>query len=377
MSTEYKGIFVDDCKADLDIYSSLISELESKNYKLEIEGMELGEITKISTNILKLSPDLVLLDFRLDEDLSSNNLNIDQSYRGGALAQLLREKAIANNTSVDFPIVLLSAEDNIDKLYHPDKTSHDLFDCCYSKEDVAKEACLSKVKIFDKLIALIEGYRVLNTKRTQDEDILSIFSIECSDIKEIVEQQDIYLPLVSAGASHIAAQFILKYILRREGILCSSREVSAKLGINEDQFNESVTQWLEDKNCKYKDIFSFGWKRWWAHRVEEAIEEAVGSRAFNMTAEERVEKLNQEVNLNLTPAKSSWTNQTNEKLLFACCLCRQPTEVKHSLSVYDPNIPKFVQKKRICWTCIRDDRYKGKIEVDELEKRFIPNILAT
>lgn len=42
-----------------------------------------------------------------------------------------------------------------------------------------------------------------------------------------------------------------------------------------------------------------------------------------------------------------------------------PTEVKHSLSVYDPQIPNFVIKKRVCFNCLIKREFKGEIEESE------------
>lgn len=372
--TIYKSFFVDDKKDEARLFSALISELESDGDKIDVTAIELKEVTEMSSEIWKAQLDLLLLDFRLDDDL--NGLTINQAYQGGTLAQHLREKVISTPGSKDFPIVLISSENYISKLYSPDRTtSTDLFDCCYPKEKLSNMGASNqeKDKIFKQLVSLIEGYKLLNNNA--GKNILSIFSQD-SDIQEIMSQQEIVLPLKSSAASHISAQFILKNIIRREGILYSKQEVAAKIGVEENSLTDAVLNLLISKNCKYKDIFSYGWERWWAHRLEKIIEEIVGIRAFNMTAKERVERINDFLpNAKLVPARSQWTNDINQKILFSCCSCNQPTEMKHSLSVFDPLIPRFVQKKRICWACVRDDLYQSKfIEIEESDKRLIKMI---
>jgi hypothetical protein len=298
---------------------------------------------------------------------------VNEAYKGGGLAQILREKVSkSNGVYQDHPIVLVSSENNLEYLYDPEKTTHDLFDSCYKKEELADEN--NHRKISNKIIALIEGYKILN-QQSIELDILKLFNIEKNEeSEEILTQQELKQPLLSSEIPHVRARFILKNILRREGVLISSYEVAARLGADPESLDETILSALN--NCKYTGIFSEGWERWWSHLFEDFLTDNVGFRPYSMTSKDRIEKLNCKIGSTLKPAVSRWNGLADEKAVFACTLCRQPTELKHSLSVYDPSIPKFVQKKRICFRCIKDeDLNRKKIFIDDNDKKFVKSIM--
>ena len=131
-----------------------------------------------------------------------------------------------------------------------------------------------------------------------------------------------------------------------------------------------LTSELED--AKYEGIFAEGWERWWQHKIEDLFFRYEILRPYSLTAEERTSKINAIFDANLKPATSQYTGKTDEKVAFACTCCRKPTEVKHSLSVYDPQIPNFVIKKRVCFACLISNKFKGEIE--ESEQRIFENL---
>lgn len=373
MTHDYKGLFIDDNVDDKNKYSQIFNYLPYTTRNLVVEGLPPEKIMDLATIIRERSPDIVFLDFRLDEDLLSNNLSVNEAYKGGGLAQILRERVSKiEGRYQDHPIILVSSENNLEHLYDPEKTTHDLFDSCYKKEDLADEN--NHDKISKKIIALIEGYKILN-HQTSDLDLLNLFNLDKNEEnEEILNQQELKQPLWGSDIPHVRARFILKNILRREGILLSKYEIAARLGANPEFLDETILSALN--NCKYTGIFSEGWERWWSHLFEDFLTENLGFRPYSMTSRDRVEILNSKIGSTLQPAISRWNGLVEEKALFACTLCRQPTELKHSLSVYDPLIPKFVQKKRICFRCIREESYeKNKIFIDENDQKFVKNIL--
>ena len=373
MTHDYKGLFIDDNVDDKNKYSQIFNYLPYTTRNLVVEGLPPEKIMDLATIIRERSPDIVFLDFRLDEDLLSNNLSVNEAYKGGGLAQILRERVSKiEGRYQDHPIILVSSENNLEHLYDPEKTTHDLFDSCYKKEDLADEN--NHDKISKKIIALIEVYKILN-HQTSDLDLLNLFNLDKNEEnEEILNQQELKQPLWGSDIPHVRARFILKNILRREGILLSKYEIAARLGANPEFLDETILSALN--NCKYTGIFSEGWERWWSHLFEDFLTENLGFRPYSMTSRDRVEILNSKIGSTLQPAISRWNGLVEEKALFACTLCRQPTELKHSLSVYDPLIPKFVQKKRICFRCIREESYeKNKIFIDENDQKFVKNIL--
>lgn len=117
----YKGIFVDDI--DL-VYAETLSSAD----KLVFQPEEVGEVAVLARKIVSEAPIIVAIDYRLDEQPAG--LTGDQTYKGSALAQHLRDTSI-EHPDRDFALVLVSAERKIKTLYRPDKTAHDLFDRVY------------------------------------------------------------------------------------------------------------------------------------------------------------------------------------------------------------------------------------------------------
>lgn len=373
MTNEYKGLFIDDNVDDKNKYSQILNYLPYTTSNLVVEGLSPEKIMDSVNTIQQSSPDIVFLDFRLDEDLDSNNLSVNEAYKGGGLAQILRERVSRHEGSYqDHPIVLVSSENNLEQLYDPEKTTHDLFDSCYKKEELATDE--NHKKISKKIIALIKGYKILNHQAI-NLDLSNLFNLDKNEENdEILNQQELKQPILSSDIPHVRARFILKNILRREGVLISSYELAARLGADPKSLDETIISALN--NCKYTGIFSEGWERWWSHLFEDFLKENVGYRPYSMTSKDRVEIVNNKIGSTLKPAISRWNASVDEKAVFACSLCRQPTELKHSLSVYDPSIPKFVQRKRICFKCIREESYeKNKIFIDENDQKFLKDIL--
>lgn len=151
---KYKGIFLDDRDKDKYFADKLSWNGEPS---LSIEFMMVSKgLEDQANNILKAAPDIVLLDYRLTDNPSGE---VAIRYKAGPLAQQLRDSVIGpDNTTCDFPVVLLSAEDKKLHGYDPDLTTHDLFDRVYVKEQVVSEIESTQ----KELIALADGYKKLN-----------------------------------------------------------------------------------------------------------------------------------------------------------------------------------------------------------------------
>ena len=129
----YKGIFVDDQEL---VYAETLSTPEH----LEFKPQDVEEVAVLARKIVSESPIIVAVDYRLDE--APVGLQADQTYKGSALAQHLRDASI-EHPDQDFALVLVSAENKIKTLYRPDKTAHDLFDRVYVKEDINNQLTCS------------------------------------------------------------------------------------------------------------------------------------------------------------------------------------------------------------------------------------------
>lgn len=204
----YKGFFVDD--EDDDIYIDLLSVNDSDNelgLKLELKKPE--NITQLSSALFNASPDIVILDYRLDENFKDCP---ESQYKAGPLAQQLRDMA-AEDIKKDFPIVLISSEDKISRYYKPDATTHDLFDKIYVKEeDVSK----NNLQCRKELIGLIEGYQLIKSKwsNTKLDKLCSILNLSLKE-QYAIDYEELTNAVDEAQVPHVLARVLIHDLFTR------------------------------------------------------------------------------------------------------------------------------------------------------------------
>lgn len=348
----FNGFFVDDHE---EIYAILLSKSDPDG--ISIEYRPLKEAATLAGELFDATPDIVALDFRLDDN--PQMIDPKKAYNGSGLAQLLRDKASAT-PQLDFPIVLVSAEDNLERFYRPDGTAHDLFDRIYKKEEVSENPESTQ----SQLVSLCSAYAKLKSVWDVPAERLSVFGLEIDEV-EVVATQELRSALLSAGAPHIAARIILKGLIDRSGILFSDDELAARLGISE---LGPMADILIKNNIFYDGVFSGGWRRWWAHRFDDWAIGIFGARPSTLTGTTRASILNNQLDVTVAAATSTWNGSSDERFAFSCCVCNRAGEVRHSVAAFDPNAPRYSIRKRICWDCIQTDRYLAKkIEVDDVD----------
>ena len=358
----FRGIFIDDTKEE-KVYAKMLSG--SSGSSLDIDYAEVSDAGSLTDTIFKSRIDIVILDYRLDDN--PEMIDPKCAYKASGLSQMLRDKAIAE-PKFDFPIVLLSAENNYKILYRPDTTAHDLFDRTYIKEYLIGN--IGAVK--NEMLALCDGYSKIKVGWDAD-DRLDLFEAS-PDVRAAVDIQELRFALKDAAAPHIAARVILRDVIDRTGLLLSDLDVAARLGISPETV-KTVAQLLEAQQIQYSGVFSGGWRRWWAHRFDPWAEEIFGRRPHTLTGKERAKILSEKFGLEIASATSTWNHSTEERFSFACVSCGRPSEIRHSVAAYDPIVPRFGQRRRICWDCIQTDRNQDKYRVDQVDSNLIPMIM--
>lgn len=357
-----KGIFVDDEDKQFAVHLSTRGVLE-------FEYHVVVPITDQALAIRQALPTVVALDFRLDE--VTPNIAAGHTFKGSSLAQLLRDEAIAD-PALDFGIVLVSNDYKLEAYYAPDRTAHDLFDLVFAKETVNAE----RPRIRRELCALSNGYLYLRGLAGAYDPVMLLNASEAEHDR--VRIQDITTVLGSASAPHIAAKFVLHAIIKRPGLLVDDHDAAALLGLDGTGF-EAVVPMLLEGGLGYTGVFGDGWRRWWASRIEDWGEGVLGSPLLDLTAQQRAEALSGSVNQTLAPARSPWTGSPNEFVSFACCCCRRPTELRHSLAIFEARAPRFATRRRVCWDCIQTDRYLNDghpWQIDESDVSLVPGIMT-
>jgi len=342
------GYFVDDNAEERTRISRLLEQVD-----LSIDPQfEPIEPTVLCEALMEKAPDLVALDFRLDdEDLEGNN------YKGGALAQILRE-AVLETPERDFPIILVSTEENIKQIYGIDRTSHDLFDQKYMKGKLNDK--LYRAKCHREILSLANGYKAISAEIGGGQvDLSTLLSLDADEL-EIVPLHGLATDIKDAiPVTHVVARVLLRQMIGRAGPLLAKKDIAAHLGLaNEDaQIVQVVEYFLERKMC-YEGIFSDGWPRIWRHRMDDWASGVLGAPLSSFTGEERAKKLSEVTGLELKPAVSKWTGKPDELFAFACAVCHDPTERRNSVALYDKYLLPYSERNRVCFDCL----IRGELE---------------
>lgn len=338
---KYKGIFVDDQEL---VYAETLSSPD----QLEFQPQDVEEAAALARKIVDEGPIIVAIDYRLDEAPAS--LQADQTYKGSALAQHLRDATI-EHPDRDFALVLVSAESKIKTLYRPDKTAHDLFDRVYVKEDINKE----RAAIRRELVSLSKGYEKLRSVGNK-YDIVDLMA-GADDDRPHIDAQEIRTKLTEAAAPHVAAR-ILFGLIDRPGPLLDTENACAYLGIDPGD-GQAITEVMRGAGIAYEGIFGDAWPRWWTNRLQSWAQGIFNRRATGLPASDRARILSESIGKAFDPARSPWNNSPDELISFACASCGRGTELRHSVAAFEPVQPRYNVRRRICWDCIQTDQYEA------------------
>ncbi|MEN8218423.1 MAG: hypothetical protein ABFS56_19045 [Pseudomonadota bacterium] len=358
----FQGIFIDVIDADKR-FAELMST--SGRHGLSVKFQKQTEFITQAQQILESQPDLVALDYRLN-DPRKKQLS---SYKAGALAQQLRD-SVMDTVAKDFPIILVSHQDEM-KTFFDNVTAHNLFDLSLTKEELGKGGSSRQ-----QILSLVKGYKYLIKNWNKVERWPAFLALTQSEKLEVAYQA--IRELDKLKAPHQVALDILHYVINRPGLLLDKDNLLAKLGVaKEGKDVEVLLDLLKKNQVVYTGIFSEGWTRWWRHRLRDWSEKLCGDALGNLTAKQRVKCLNHKLGLKLSPAKSRWQNHTEALFAFACDSCHQPTEAQYSVLAYDPPVRySFLQRKHLCWKCVETGEFKEQgLEIDDGEEFIVEKII--
>lgn len=358
----YEGIFVEDNDTE-----AVFAEQMSTKGELRLAHERPRPVSKHSKELFSRHPAILVIDFRLDQDLG--DLEVDEAYKGSAMAQQIRDLSIGEPQH-DFPIVLVSSEEKIREQFVPDRTSHDLFDMVCSKEDVTNK----RAAIRTQLISLCSGYEFLRGKAGS----FNLFELAnlSEDEDYALDYQDLRHAMSRAGAPHLVSALFLNHLLGRPGLLSDIGDACARLGVSKDD-EESISKLLQEHGLAYSGLFHEGWPRFWTHRLDDFSRGIFGGKASGIPSGERAAKLSAEFGMDLAPAISTWTGKDDELIAFACACCGKGTELRHSVGVFEMGVASYSNRRRVCWRCIHDDSYIDHVPpfvIDESDSGIVGEV---
>lgn len=354
----FTGVFVDD---EDDEYADQLTTPG----QLEIEFLPVDEVMALATAIIAKNGQFAGLDYRLDESVA--RLRADQTFKGSALAQHLRDKAI-EAPSTDLALVLVSAEANVRTLYRPDKTAHDLFDRVYIKEEINAH----RARIRAEVLSLAAAYETLR-RRAPPYDLAALTVAQDGD-RDVLDCQDIRLKVQDAKAPHLLVRAVFSLLIDRTGLLLDVDDVCALFGVDRGC---SADLEAHLTHARYEGLFGDAWPRWWTNRIETLSQGIFKRRPTGLRASDRAAILSKNFGVTLKPASSPWTRSPHELIALACACCRRGVEIAHTVAVFEPALPKVLARRRICWDCVQTDSYQGvwpPLIIDEIDESLVKEV---
>ncbi|WP_112312236.1 hypothetical protein [Pseudogemmobacter bohemicus] len=361
------GFFIDDNAED----RTRISRLLSQHGMMIDDQFEPVEPMKLRDALLEKAPCIVALDFRLDdENLEENN------YKAGALAQILRE-SLLERPELDFPIILVSTEENIKRIFSIDKTSHDLFDQKYMKGRLSDRGY--RAECHRQMRGLAKGYKDIAACLLGQGGAASLLALSVDEF-ETMPLHGFAIDVLNADSvTHVVARLVLRQLIERPGPLLSPRDISARLGIeNEPNQVSAAVEKLVALGMGYSGVFSDGWTRLWRHRLEAWADREIGSPLTSIKGADRAKVISKALGLDLKPAVSKWSNSSDELFAFACTVCGSPSERRNSLSLYDKYLLPYAEKKRVCFDCyVRGELDRSPhLAIDQSDLEIAADVVA-
>ncbi|RKD12481.1 hypothetical protein BCY91_12615 [Pelobium manganitolerans] len=228
--------------------------------------------------------DGLLLDFKLQ---FSDDEDSEVKYSGAELAQSIRS-GVKSGSIRDIPIFLCSTEEFYISYF--DRTSKDLFDKNYKKEKT-----LNTEQTKHELISFANAYSMIR-KNKETEAIIKKQKDQDNDIQILdTELQCLETP-------HEIIYLLNNYFMQHSGPLIDEDLLAIRLGI--DKLASKDWESLKEKflaSFKYVGILHESYPRWWQFEINNWWKETFGKSLSITSAEDRVERLIKEFDLQLIP----------------------------------------------------------------------------
>lgn len=261
----------------------------------------------------------LILDLKLDD--IPNEHGKRAKFRGTSIAQEIRtrqKEGIFNS----FPIVLFSANENIEKLM--ENSGRDLFDICIDKNSIEDKDFPEYRR---QMVALANGYNRLGT-----EPIRSLFNVDLSNVdSRFVSEID----SISEQPVHVKARFILDEFISKQGLLVNEEVLAARLGIDREKSNDWNSVLEQLKVARYNGVFAQGWNRWWMSLIEKWWKNAINPdvRVRSISAADRVTLIKEALHLSGLIAANRLDKADSDEFWTVCKALNKPIDTIDGLLI--------------------------------------------
>lgn len=250
-----------------------------------------------------------ITDQRLDGD---NRISNGIRYRGTSLSQNIR--TLSNEGKInEFPVILYYAPvlEQTNQSVFKDSSGTDLFDWKLNKDDVMSE---HYPEIVHLLFELSEGYKRIN----QENGLNSLLAIEDNFLDGRIESE----LKKRFKSTHEFAMFLKEKVILVSGLLINENILAARLGVYKKCTDwQKIKEILNEEQIKYKGVFANIQEVWWSDKLLSWWKENLNTNKSisNLSAQERVNKLNEKFHLNLQPITLEEKSRNRSSCFWTVC----------------------------------------------------------
>lgn len=331
-STQIRVNFIEDNPDDGERYSGYLAS----SHRLDIQVFPPHPELNLDA-LRQPPPDLFLVDYELTREQPGG---LHANYQGGTLTTAIREKL------PEHPIVLITRKSLV--IWNRDKhimEASQTFDDVVYKDDISTDP----EGIIDRLVSIVEGFRVLASKENRDWKALMDVLGATGDEERLLREA---APPPPPWQVFETARWIRNVILAYPGILYDPLHAATALGIEKDAFLGKRVQKLV-KDAKYVGMFSPPEGRWWRTRLFAAAVELARQKGIdgpiNHTFAKAFEKRYKE---ELPQAKCIYSGKTPAD--WVCYILSEPVRIEYSLAYYPDSRPAVMDEARVSFQAIRE-----------------------
>lgn len=275
--------------------------------------------------------DGIILDLRLD------GKRLDIPYNAPALAQELRMMA-AERQIKSVPIVLCSTLEKMRATYDIDKTSHDLFDYKFHKQDSPPWE-----KFARKISSLSTGYRDIEERKF---DLNSIFHRDLNVFDTGIFEK--FTGLDKPLPTYDYASLVIKDFFHHPGLLIKERLLASRLGIDIAESGDNWVKLLESvfRDAEYQGVFCDGWQRWWVDIVLDIFKTNTGKRLAQLNAEERVKLIEAKFGVSGLKVARPIERNVSTRYWTICEYFKRPLDPIEGFKIHTSIEPKSWQENK-------------------------------
>jgi hypothetical protein len=354
-------VYIDDSDIELKKYESKFTSDPRSTDKFTVKTFNTPKKPDEYTKILDANPELLLIDYNLDDPENGEVIGIS----GSALSTDLKQKA------PDVPIVLFTRKQVFNTQNYADTKDRlsKVIDQIMYKQDLFKKDSTA----LEEITRLANGYRILRDQKAITWDkVLELIGASTGDAFAIEQTNPPFTDKKGVSVTSTAV-WIRDILLRYPGITYNSIHAATYLGISEEAFSSEVIKNTFLK-AKYTGIFAPIEGYWWKSKLQEIAFSFMNKKERSLSIRDAFPK-SWERNNKTVIQQSKCIFSGESPAEWVCCILQKPVMLKYTLSYSLDNRPTVMDEAKISFEAIRTTNDWEEKRIDSIGRSLLPKIL--